>query len=222
MRWSFYITALLIASVALYSLYTRQPRTSERDLPPRPVLDAAIIELEIFRYSNELRRRAGVPPLQLDPHLRRVARRHSSYMASAGLLTHFGAQGQRATERVFAACGGNRECRRRFASKAAGTAGTGDEPRVACCGENVIESLPHNGSGAPFYYDSDDEGRFRVWQMELRWFDAIGLARNLVDRFYESPGHRRILLHPQYQRFGMAVRWSGRRYYATQLFAPGL
>lgn len=220
MRWSFYISALLIATVAFYSLYTRQPRTSERDLSPRPVLDVAIVELEIFRYSNELRRRAGVPPLRLDPHLRRVAMRHSSYMASAGLLTHFGPRGQRATERVVAACGANGECRQRFTAKPAVPASDANESRVACCGENVIESLPHNGSGAPFYYDSDDVGRFRVWQIDLRWFDALGLARNLVDRFYESPGHRRNLLHPRYRHFGMAVRWSGRRYYATQLFAP--
>jgi uncharacterized protein YkwD len=52
-------------------------------------------------------------------------------------------------------------------------------------------------------------------------FTSGELARRLVDAWYESPGHRRNLLHPQVTAIGVGVAGSERsgRYYAVQMFA---
>ncbi len=194
-------------------------RTSERDLPPRPELNSTVLAERILAYTNEERWRRGLEPLGSDVILTQAADLHAADLVHVGRLSHYGTRHARARDRVKAACrqqGGDvRVCLRRYAEP------VGAGRVLACCGENLVESMAHTGAGVTFYWDKDDQGPYRVWTRQVRWFqDEDELARNLVQRWMNSKGHRRNILHPDYDAAGHAVRWNGEKYFVVQVFAP--
>jgi len=53
-----------------------------------PAIQLTNAEAELLKKTNEVRARHGRAPLRMSPHLMESARRHASWMASAGSLTH--------------------------------------------------------------------------------------------------------------------------------------
>lgn len=210
------ITIALLVSGVLGHLHWR---TSERDLPPRPELDPVVLAERILAHTNEERWQRGLDPLDPDEVLSQAAGLHADHLMELGRLSHYGNRFARARDRVREVCrreGGDvRACLRRYVEP------VGAGRVLACCGENLVESLPHTGAGVAFYWSSDDQGPYRVWTRDVRWFqDEDELARDLVQRWMQSPGHRRNLLQPDFDVVGHSVGWNGRKYVAVQVFAP--
>ena len=60
-------------------------------------------EMRMLAMVNDERRRAGLPPLEIDATLRQIAREHSSEMVSAGYFAHRGEDGRSPSDRARAA-----------------------------------------------------------------------------------------------------------------------
>ena len=59
--------------------------------------------LEVIAEVNALRASSNLPPYQVDTALMTIAQSHADYIASTGVVTHFGADGKRPYQRAIAA-----------------------------------------------------------------------------------------------------------------------
>lgn len=59
--------------------------------------------LEVIEEVNALRASNNLPPYQVHPILMSIAQSHADYIASTGVVTHFGANGERPSQRAIAA-----------------------------------------------------------------------------------------------------------------------
>lgn len=105
------------------------------DLPPPP--DLADVERRTVDAVNRVRREAGLSPLESDPRLAAVARRHSEDMLRRDYFSHRSPEGFGATERVRAA--GIRY--RRLAENIHRSRGADDPVTTAV--ESWLQSPPH-------------------------------------------------------------------------------
>ena len=167
----------------------------------RPLLDRAILH-----HTNRARCDAGLRPLVADTSLRRTATGHSADMVRVGFFGHTSPVPGRTNMPDRLRQGGVR-----FRSAA----------------ENLATAKRLEiGDGQPVYPLGTDRCAYSVTprgkRIAVRSYDS--LARNLVTRWIESPGHRKNLMNPTYTRHGASAVLdpSGRicdTISATQLFA---
>ena len=95
----------IVGWVSAQLVTDQAPPTATPTLPPPAQVADAVAE--ILRRTNELRQQNELPPFALDDGLSRLALEHSQYMAEHG-ITHDGAGGVTAKERIIAAGYGGR------------------------------------------------------------------------------------------------------------------
>lgn len=169
-------------------------------------LDHALLDRAILHHTNRARCDAGLRPLAPDPALRTVARNHSLDMVRLGFFDHVSPVGGKTTmsDRLnrrgvrFRGAAENLATSKRLAIRSG-------QPVYPVANRRCAYSLTPGGPVLP-----------------VRTYDAM--ARTLVRRWIESPGHRRNLLNPAYTRHGAsgAIDPDARlceSVNATQLFA---
>ena len=172
---------------------------------PGGSLDRALLDRAILHHTNRARCNAGLQPLAADPTLRATATGHSADMVSHGFFGHVSPVPGRSSmaERM----------------KAAGV-------RYRSAGENLATAMrlelaaaqPVYPLGARCAYSLTPRGQ----RVPARSYDS--LARHLVRRWLDSPGHRENIMNARYRRHGASgvLDPNGRicdMVNATQLFA---
>lgn len=194
---------------------------TERDLLSRPMLDNDKISKAIIVLTNIERVKRGLPLLRYNNILQAGAERHSRYMAENRVMTHSENVLRDPEDRVQASCPDkNQKYMEQFNSPFANVSG---RSYSVCCGENVIESSALNDSYKRYYINHDEKGTYKDWGgNEVHWRTEIELARDMVNRWMNSPGHRANILHKEYGAMGAAVSYceSNNKYYGTQVFSP--
>lgn len=157
----------------------------------KPVSD---VETEMERYicifTNEERVHHGIPALSYDSALSAIAKSHSADMAQNGFFEHTNPQGQSPSARAEAAGYPVHK------DLGGGWYSEG-------IGENIF-AMPHGNVSGVGYVEK---------------YDSEMLAKEIVDGWMESPGHRENILNTEYSRIGIGVSYDGVQiYYATQDF----
>lgn len=153
--------------------------------PDYPLLEAAV-----FFATNEARGHEGLPPLAFDPALSRMARQHSAAMAHYDFVGHTN----------------NRQLRYRTMINRARQA----QARVNA--ENVASTFLYQyPSDAQYYVQARPEAAgydfVLVGQaLPIPRHSYASFARQLVQQWMNSPGHRSNILHPELKRLACGVR----------------
>ena len=161
------------------------PRFAQRI--PEGALDTALLDRAIRFHSNRARCRLGLRPLGPDPLLVATATEYSADMVRLGFFGHVSPVPGRATmgERLEAS-----GVRYRTAGENLATA-----KRLEIASGQAV--YPMGGDRCAF--SAEPRGR----RIPVRSYDS--LARHLVRRWLDSPGHRRNLLNPAYTRHGASA-----------------
>lgn len=206
------ITMFLLLSVITFTHLFAS--TSERDLGKRPKLDLAKVNQYIIELTNIERKKHDLAPFKIDTILSKAAQIHNRFLIRYKRLTHYGKPYRLPRDRVKAACKGDTACLDKYNEKGVGVL-------YGCCGENIIESFALTTNGVPFSIHRDDQGEYRIWTKTVYWFNEKTLAKDMVQRWMNSPPHRRNILLKNYKVLGVAVTWDNdERYFGTQVFAP--
>ncbi|HEY0964767.1 MAG TPA: CAP domain-containing protein [Candidatus Paceibacterota bacterium] len=134
--------------------------------------DTILLTNTIHRYTNELRKQEGLPPLSLNATLGQLALERSIDMTDNGTFSHTSTDG----------C--DLDCRFKRTEFA-----------TLSWGENIAEYEPYSR------------------------FAPEVLARQFVDRWAASSGHRRNLLSSNFSHEGIGVAMNGNRLVVTVIFA---
>jgi uncharacterized protein YkwD len=177
----------------------------------RPVdlqrLDHQLLDAAVFFVSNAYRAQHSLPLFEFEPALRDMAARHSLAMARYGFVNH-----QNPWEASF------RHLKDRCKAF-----------QVEACGENLASALVYVWYSGGYYYPKKTGSRWVYFDGQgepIPPHSYLSLAQTLVERWYQSPGHRQNLLDPSFRTLGCAVRLPPHRSqtvdmplaYATQNF----
>ena len=152
----------------------------------------ADLERRVHDLINKERRERKLAPLADDDRLSRVARGHSQDMAKRQFFDHVNPEGLDPTARGRRA---GYECRK-------------------VRGNIIREGLGENLYQGSLYLRIRIEDGQRFYD----WNSAEKIAKQSVDGWMNSPGHRRNILEARYSRTGVGVAVSGDTVYITQLF----
>lgn len=148
-------------------------------------LDQALFDAAVLHYSNMVRRQHGRPPLARDPALASVAARHASNMAR--LKTHSHVLPVR----------GERELTQRLKRKSVNF-------RLAA--ENIAMDKVYRLLGRPISVKyAGCNFTYGDTKTPVPKHTYASLAEQVVGRWLASPGHRKSLLSPKFQRLGSGV-----------------
>ena len=193
MRW-----LILFALLAGCVLPTPEAAGDGR-APSRPQAppDLRPLAERVHDRANGARRRAGEPPLRWSDALAGVARAHSRDMARRGYFDHVSPEGATANDRALEQ---GVDCRVDL---------RGGRSRVG-----VSENLYQGWRYGRVWTRQTAEGTTRTYE----WLTPDEIARQSVDGWLDSPGHRRNLLDRVSTAHGIGVA-TGRdgRVYVTQV-----
>jgi len=178
-----------LSSAVADALETRVVNADER-----PEFAPESIEKAIHRLVNQERAQRGLRALRYDPGLAAIARAHSRDMAENQFFNHVNLRGQDPSARA---------ARAGYPLANPETGGYG-------VGENIYQGYTHEGV-AVFI----EAGERRV---VYRWLTPEQAAREAVEGWMNSPGHRRNLLNAEYvqQGIGVAVDPETEKLFVTQ------
>ena len=154
---------------------------SGQKYPGGTPLKSSEIERLIIAYTNEERKKAGLPPFIHDSMISTIARNHSRNMAQTGQYSHK-INGKDQTARALAA---GYDCRayRSDGSYSYGLAENIDQLQR-------VKKRTRVGQGP--------------WQAS-KYSNQQQMAREHVQRWMDSPGHRKNILSPESKRIGVGV-----------------
>lgn len=190
----------LAAVVALATLALALPGTAPLraqadgavDVARQSGVEAALVEARVAELINAERARAGLALLASEPKLAEIARRHSQDMAARRFFDHVSPDGKDPERRGLDA---GYPCR-----KSHGTYVTHG------LGENIFQS-------AVFSSVTFGSAGARTYQ----WMSADEIARQVVEGWMSSDGHRENVLKRNFDRQGIGVAiTSGGKVYVTQ------
>lgn len=150
------------------------------------------LEKNIHLLVNEERSKFGVPPLQYDDKLAKIARLHSKDMATNNYFSHTNLVGDGPTDRAI-----------KWGYSVHKELGGGRYSEGI--GENIFQGWRQHGT--VIYYIP-----INFWKSQTR------IAEDVVSGWMDSYGHRKNILHTSYSREGIGVSVSGRKIYVTQDF----
>lgn len=190
-------SGIILAStliVAIATLVGWQFYNARRYWRQQPQIDIADLEKRIHALANIQRRSRGIPELQFDEHLAKVARAHSQDMANRGFFEHINLNGENPTARGV-----------RWGYKCVKTYSNYYTEGIS---ENLMRTYLYDSvlvhTGITIGYD---------------WRTTEEIAQISVDGWMNSPGHRRTLLTATYDRAGIGVAISSdREVFVTQNF----
>ena len=192
---------------------------SEREAPPKPKLNLNKVANYIINFTNIERFKNGLPALRYHWSLSDGAKIHSDYMAMKQEIGHTETTLVNPNDRVMAA----KLRRNHDANKKTGREKTREYPYSYCCGENVITSFDSSMAGIGYYKKDDEKGNYKLFIKDVEWFTEETLARDLVHRWMNSPGHRANILNKEYDYMGAGISeiypYSNWPIFGTQVFA---
>ena len=141
---------------------------------------ARLVERHVYEMTNAQRKAAGVDTLARIQEIDAIARDHSADMAARGYFAHVSPQGADPSLRAELA---GYECRKDFGSYYT---------------EGLAENIFHTHT-----YSSYSTSAFAT---AYDWLEGEEeLARQMVGGWMDSPGHKRNILDPQFDRIGIGV-----------------
>lgn len=179
----------------------------ERKAIPTRNIDQALLSKAITKQTNYFRCKRGLKPLVYDPALKSAAETHARNMARLQRLSHeLPVSGARTVADRFS--------RARVKVKRVRAENIGTEFRMAL-------------GSRMFLTDDTKSCRFRYYDTRkpVPRHSYGSLARSIVRRWYDSSGHRSVMLDRNVRRVGAAARFtSGGKapcgtYYLAQDFA---
>jgi len=151
------------------------------------------LEHRVFDLINVQRREAKLPALRWDERLMRIARAHSDDMVKRRFFDHVNPDGDDPTARGRHA---------------------GYNCRKVMGGGSFREGLAENLADEPrFSRLSISSGR-RTYD----WNTSDAIAREAVEGWMRSPGHRRNILDRNYEQTAVGIGVSAEHVFLTQLF----
>jgi uncharacterized protein YkwD len=163
--------------------------------PDYDLLDAAI-----FHVTNEARREENLPPFKYSKALHEAAALHTSHMIDLDFNGHYNEKNRYfyfPLDRV-----------REF------------DKKVPLIGENIGE-YPLMWSNTTYCPERQKNGNFIYFDCKthepLEVYSYIGYAKMAVDKWMNSPPHRKSILNPEFQYIGCAARFSRNAYKERRL-----
>lgn len=155
---------------------------------------ARLVERHVYEMTNAQRTAAGVETLARIQEIDAIARDHSADMAARGYFAHRSPEGADPSLRAKLA---GYECRKDFGSYYT---------------EGLAENIFHTHT-----YSSYSTSAFAT---KYDWLEGEEeLARQMVGGWMDSPGHKRNILDPQFDRIGIGVHiTANEQVLATQNF----
>lgn len=160
-----------------------EPSSARRHHPPTPPIDTSRLADLIDSLVNEERGRQGLSPLEREPGLDRIGKRHSRDMAENGYFDHIDLRGRNATQRAHA---GRYVCLSSM-----------EKPTPVPIGENLFTAFRYSEYRLTYY-----PGEVVA---EYDWKTEEEFAHEAVDAWMDSPPHRENLLHPAYHQHGIGI-----------------
>ncbi len=159
---------------------TRVPNPTPTAISRSSRFDTSVVAHYIYVFTNQYRAENGLPELIRDPRIDSIALSHSEWMANSNNLSHEDDSGKGPTDRAIEA---GYECRVDYGFH-----------YTYGLSENIIQGNTHSGStllnGVIISHD---------------YFSDESLARDLVDGWIDSPGHRANMLDRDAKRIGIGV-----------------
>jgi uncharacterized protein YkwD len=182
---------LLLSAVVALLLSTLALFAAQRSSAPD--IRVSRLEQRIFDTVNEERSHKKLTALRLDVQLTHVARAHSEDMMTRRFFDHINPDGEDATAR-------------------------GKRAGYACL--KRVERLRYRDGLGENLFDEPRFSRVRITdrQRTYDWNTLEDIARQAVDGWMHSTGHRRNILERAYDRTGVGVAVSDEHVYLTQLF----
>ena len=188
---------------------TSTPTPTQTTPPWQMPLDVELIEHWIIVFTNEERERHGRRPLEHSPAISDIARAHSENMVAQGIFAHR-LDGKNPTGRSQSA---GYECRYYFPD--------GRYTYTSGLAENIAKNYRVKG------WSGVSRGYGRTWVPRSYELNETETARNLVDQWMGSSGHRANILDARFHRIGVGVamewdtEYGGRAelFWATQNFS---
>ncbi len=154
----------------------------------------SLIEEHIYNFTNDERQQRGIEKLTRISEIDSIARDHSWDMSDRDYFSHYSPEGEDSTDR------GNKagySCKKEYLSY-------------------YTEGLAENIYQSHTYYSYTTVGIAIFYN----WIaDEKTLAKELVDGWMDSPGHRENILDEEYDRIGVGVIINGGEgVYSTQNF----
>jgi len=161
--------------------------------PREPQVRVADLERRVHDRINKERREHKLAPLAEDDQLSRIARAHSQDMARRQFFDHVNPEGLDPTARGKRA---GYECRK------------------------VRDNVIREGLGENLYQGSlYSRIRIEDGRRSYDWNSPEEIAKESVEGWMKSPGHRRNILQPEYSLTGLGIAIaSDDRVYITQMF----
>lgn len=196
------LTAAALLLAAGCSRITYAPASNKQPGPQKqPQYDLDELARRIHSRVNAVRTERDQEQLTWNATLAKLARRHSQDMADRDFFKHENPDGQNATERGREA---DFSCRIR----------EGDQVFTGIA-ENIFYTYPYRSYKVTRRGDRETT----QYQCQYQWKTPEELAREIVQGWMESPGHRRNLLNPRHQTEGLGLaRAEDDRIYITQNF----
>ena len=158
-----------------------------------PAFDSSRIESLVFQYTNEERVKHGLSSLKNDNKLASIARGHSIDMGNRNYYEHYTPEGLDPTDRAKNV---GYTCMKNYGSYYT---------------EGVAENIAQH-----WLYTSYMAIGVKT---SYSWHSEESLAREIVDGWMQSQGHRENILHKNYDRIGIGIAiTSADAVYATQNF----
>lgn len=164
------------------------------DAAPPPSIDVRVLEQEIHAVINEVRSEHTLEILMWDDDLAAIARAHSGDMASTGTFSHTGSGGTLPSDRSDAA---GYEC-----LKEAG------DYRYTGIAENIFMTYVYRSHRT--YHGPNGTRRTYDWKTQQE------IARDVVNGWMDSPGHRANILQARHDREGIGIVRTGDQLFITQ------
>lgn len=188
------VGTLLVGCAQGQSATEQTPQTDP--LTEQPDFSAAEVERAIHRHVNRVRAESGLPQLVWNDTLATVGRRYSADMAERDFFAHVDPDGRTPSDRASAL---GFECRKVEADYV--TTGVG---------ENLFVTSLYGS------YRVTTRGNTET--RTYAWKELDELAREVVEGWMSSPGHRRNLLEAGYDGEGIGVVITDEdRVYVTQV-----
>lgn len=178
------IPVLLLTALLFLQVKCTSTGTQTVDSVSAPHLDEQALARSIHTYVNRTRTERGLPSLRWNTALARIARDHSAAMASQNFFGHVNQQGQDPTARARQA---GFECMKQ----------EGDRVYTGVA-ENLYMTTQYSRWRDTVGPDGE---RTRTYD----WKSIDQIARETVDGWMNSPGHRANLLNPIYDSQGIGV-----------------
>ena len=175
-KYFYFIRLSLLLLLLFAGCQTAPAKTPSLLKPPVTLLN---LEKELHREINRVRQGKGLLPLTWDPHLKIIAKQHSQEMLEMNYFDHFNPAGETPTERGLK---NNYVCR-------------------IIEGELMREGLAENLFKTSLYEFKTVQGA----ETNYEWRTNQQIINNIISKWLESPGHRKNMLHQDYQKTGIGI-----------------